>query len=260
MWSTDALSRGKRYPVQLGRAERQIDLWGNVRPIPRDEQGRGLVELTAMPTLIPHVERWLIDFRTSLSLKPGRVEPGVDLVRHTLEMSYAGDRPIAGEITLELPPLWRAAPRRFGFRLMPHRPSSQTIEIRYPHYEPAGAKEIVARVSLENETYPIEVPLAVEIALSDVQVWSSAVVEDGELVLRHVVTNRSAQVLSFRGSATVPGRERQHRPIPNLFPGDTQVVVYRFPGGTKLIGRTAHLLLREINDGPRLHNLRLVVP
>ncbi len=260
MWDAEASLRGARYAAQLGQASKQVDLWGNVRPLIRDEQGRQIVELTAMPTLVPDVERWLVDFRTSLSLSPTRIEPGVDLVRHTVTMSYAGDRPVSGGMQLELPPSWQVSPRRFGFSVMPGRPWNQTVEIRYPHNEPAGRKELVARISLENDAYQLEVPLSVEIALSDLEVWGSAVVQEGHLILRQVVTNRSNQVLSFRGSATAPGRERQYRPISNLHPGDTQVVEYRVSSGTELIGRTVHLLLREVNDGPRVHNLQLVVP
>ncbi len=64
----------------------------------------------------------------------------------------------------------------------------------------------------------------------------------------------------MRGTANVPGRERQYRPFANLRPGDTQTVVYRFPGAATLRGTTVRLAVRELNDGPRIHTLELVVP
>ena len=96
--------------------------------------------------------------------------------------------------------------------------------------------------------------------MSDVEVTGAAVVERGDLILRHVIRNRSSNVLSFRSTAAAPGRERQYRPITNLVPGDAQTVVYRFHNGSELIGRHIYLALRELNDGPRQHNLQLVVP
>ena len=143
---------------------------------------------------------------------------------------------------------------------MPQRIGSYPLKVRYAHNEPAGKGLIRAKIRLEEEAYYLEVPLTVEIGLEDLEVWGWAVVEGNDLVLRHVVTNRSSDVLSFRASAVVPGHERQYRPISNILPGDTQSVRYRFAGGRKLIGRNARLVLREINDGPRIHNLELTVP
>ena len=96
--------------------------------------------------------------------------------------------------------------------------------------------------------------------VSDLDVWGMAVVDGDDLILKHVVTNRSSSILDFRGSASVPGRERQYRPISNLLPGETQTVEYRFSRGPELIGRSARLVLREINDGPRIHTLETIIP
>lgn len=260
MWDPHAPPEGRRYTIQLGRAVRQLDLWGRSTSLERDEQGRHSVRLSALPVFVPGVERWLIDFRTSLALKPSHIESGVELLRPSVEMAYRGDRAVAGQIYLEAPESWQISPRTFGFSLMPQRVGSHKIELRYPHNEPAGQKAILAKVTLSSESYYLEVPLMVDVGVSDLDVWGVAVVEGSELLLRHVVTNRSSSVLSFRGSANVPGRERQHRPISNLLPGDTQTVEYRFDRGASLIGRDARLVLREVNDGPRTHNLQLRIP
>ena len=73
-------------------------------------------------------------------------------------------------------------------------------------------------------------------------------------------TNRSKKPLHFRGAASVPGSERQYRPFVNLQPGETQTVEYHFSNGAGLAGSTVRLALREVADGPRVHNLELTVP
>lgn len=218
------------------------------------------MRLSSMPVFIPDVERWLIDFRTSLALKPVRVESGAELVQSRVEMAYRGERPVSGVVRLDVPQSWEVSPRTFSFSLMPQRVESHKVEIRFPHNEPAGQKEIVAKVTLSGQSYYLEIPLFLEVGVKDLDVSGLAVVEGTELLLRHVVTNRSAEVLSFRGSANVPGRKRQHRPISNLSPGETQIVEYRFARGDTLIGRNARLVLREVNDGPRTHSLELLIP
>ena len=260
LWDSQAPPSGTQYAIQLGRADRQIDLWGHLTPLERDDSGRQIVRLTPTPVLIPGVERWLIDLRTSFALTPGHVESGTELMRHRVEMTHGGEGPVSGHVVLDPPDSWEVSPRHFSFSLMSQRASSHTVDVRYPHSEPVGENVIVAKITLSDGAYYLEVPLPVEIGVKDLEVWGQAVVARNELLLREVITNGSTEVLSFRGSASVPGHERQYRPISNLRPGDTQTIEYRFSDVDALIGRNARLVLREIDDGPRIHNLELRIP
>ncbi|MCH7884944.1 MAG: hypothetical protein IIC01_06780 [Planctomycetes bacterium] len=143
---------------------------------------------------------------------------------------------------------------------MQRRTERLMFQARIPHNEPVGLKIILAKVTLDETGYYLEIPLEIEVGLSDVEVFGLALVESQKLLLRQTVTNRSADVLSFRATANVPGRQRQYRPIPNLAPGETQTVEYRFSNARDLIGRHVQLSLRELNDGPRVHSLELRVP
>jgi hypothetical protein len=260
LWDPAAPPGGSRYAIQLGQADRQIDLWGVPTSLARDDTGRQIVHLSSMPVLIPNVARWLIDFRTSFALRPDHVECGTEQMQHRVEMASGRDRVMAGRIVFEVPEAWDISPRVFSFSVAPPDPGSYPVEIRYPHSEPAGEKTILARITLTGERYYEELPLPIDVGVSDLDAWGLAVVEQDDLVLRHVVTNRSSDVLNLRSSANVPGRERQYRPISNLRPGDTQTVDYHFNSGRALIGRSIRLVLREMNDGPRVHTLELSVP
>ena len=260
LWDTSAPPEGRIHAIQLGKADRQIDAWGVDAVLPRDERGRQLVRVSPMPTFVPGVERWLIDFRASITIDPAQVEAGQELVTHSIQMAYRGDHAVTGRAIIDGPKSWEISPTQFSFSALPQRVRKQAIEMRYPHNEPAGRKTVTAKIDLEGGGYYLEVPLTIEIGVTDIEVWGSAVVDRDTLVLRHVVTNRSPRSLSFRGSAMVPGHERQYRPIADLRPGDTQTVQYRFSGGQAMIGRTARLTLREVNDGPRVHNLDVTVP
>jgi hypothetical protein len=216
--------------------------------------------LSALPVFIDGVERWLIDLTTSVTLQPDHIESGTDVVGQTLEIAYRGSRSLSGSVRLEGPASVELSPRHFTVNLTPDRTESLAFTARYPHNEPAGRKRFLVHITFDQESYELEVPLSAELGLSDVHVWGMAVADGADLVLRHVVSNRAAKVVNFRGSAAVPGRERQYRPFTHLRPGDTQSVEYRFAGGAGLVGRTVLLGLREMNDGPRVHALELVVP
>jgi len=260
LWDLSAPKAGRSFAFQLGRAGRVIDLWGNVQALSRDEQGRQVIELSAMPVLVDGVERWLTEFVSSIALTPERVESGRELVTHEVRLDYSGTKPISGEVRLEAPEDWSISPRTFSFHVSSQRAFVQEVQIRYSHRELAGRKGIAAHVALSGEGYSLEIPLHVEIGLSDMEVSGLGLMEGEDVLLRHTITNRSSQTLSFRGSADVPERERQYRPISELHPGDTQVVEYRFKGARALSGKEARLMLKELGDGPRIHNLRVVIP
>jgi hypothetical protein len=260
IWDDGSPPEGRDFAMQLGQASRQVDLWGQSTPLSRDDAGRQVVRLSDLPIFVDGVEPWLIDLMTSIAIDPPRVESGTELMRQSLAIGYRGSQPVSGQGMLVPPDGVELSPRTFAFTARPNQPQRIPFEVRYAHNAPAGRKDFVARITLMQPPYYLEVPLSVDLGLSDVEVTGTAVVERGDLILRHVIHNHSSNVLSFRSTAAAPGRERQYRPITNLVPGDTQTVVYRFHNGTELIGRRVYLALRELNDGPRQHNLELVVP
>ncbi|MFQ5591047.1 MAG: hypothetical protein ACE5HE_07795 [Phycisphaerae bacterium] len=260
LWDVNAPEEGSRLTIQLGEAERQIDLWGRVTPLTRDARGRQIVTLSAMPVLVDGVDRSLIDLRTAVSMSPDKVESGTELVRHTLEMANRGTGALSGGAELDGPDGWDITPRTITFNMMPQQTARQEIEVHYPHNEPAGSHIILVKITLAEGPYYLEVPLPILLGLKEIDVWGMATIEGSDLVLRHVVTNKSNELLHFRGAADVPGRERQYRPVSGLRPGDTQTVLYRFADGAHLSGTKVRLGLREINDGQRTHALELVVP
>lgn len=260
VWDASAPPEGRTHVTQLGRADQSTDLWGRVRPVPRDELGQHRLHLSAMPIVIDNVDRWLLTFRNAVRFEPRHVESGLEVVSHTLTMRHTGSFPLGGQVELMAPKGWELSPSGFRFTLAPDQETRLNLAIRYPPGEPAGWKQIAARFSLQNDAYHLEVPLTVEIGLTDVEVDGAAVFDGKDLVLRHAVTNHSAALLNFRSSAQVPSHERQYRPMNNLLPGETQTVEYRFVDAAGLSGSRVRLGLRPLSDGRRVHNLELLVP
>lgn len=260
MWNPIAPAGGREYAIQLGKADRQVDLWGRSSTLTRDVDGRQLVHLSSLPVFIPNVEKWLVDFRTSLSIRPQHIESGTEVSDLKIELTHRGRTPISGELTLKAPASWKITPRESSFSLMPQRTEHLSFRATYPHNEVAETKRLVAQVRLISGSYYLEVPLAIEFGLKDIEVSGMIVTEKSDLILRQTVTNHTGETLHFRGFVQAPGRQRQYRPLDNLRPGDTQTVQYRFSNAADLTGSTVRLGLREVNDGSRTHAMELVVP
>jgi len=260
LWDRSAPPEGRVHAVQLGAATQQIDLWGQSSLIEKDAKGRHLLRLTPMPILVPGVERWLLEFQMAVRLEPQRVDFGASDTEHQLLLANHSSTAISGEVRLIASDSWTLEPTHFSVSLAATRSETRSVQVVFPHTEPAGTKRITAQMTISPGAYYMEVPLTFELGLADLDVWAVPVIEGADLVLRHMVTNRSNEILHLRGSASAPGRSRQYKPFTNLRPGDTATAEYRISGGAALSGRTVRLMLREVGDGSRMHNLEVRVP
>jgi len=260
LWDDTAPPEGRTHVLQLGAADRQIDLWGRATPLERAADGRQEVRLSPVPVYVDGVEQWLVAFLTNLRLDPSKVEFRIGTHPHAIVLAAPVREAVSGTVELRAPEDWDVSPRKFTFAMPPGGALRKEINIRYAHNESAGTKTILADIYFDSEPrYHVEVPLQVEIGLKDVEVWGYASKRGDRLIVRHGVLNRTDQAISFRGFLAAPGRTRQYRVFNGMYPGRTLVVEYAFDNASELSGRTLRLGLREVG-GRRAHNIELVAP
>ncbi|MFQ5462173.1 MAG: hypothetical protein ACE5E5_06045 [Phycisphaerae bacterium] len=260
LWDPNADHAGRTYPIQVGAATEQVDAWGVSTPLVRGEDGRHQVRLYPTPVFIEGVENWLVDLWASVRLEPNELATGTELAAHTIEIPYKGSRALSGTLALVGPESWEITGSRTSLQLSPQRVTQIPVSIRYPHNVAAGERLLTAQLQLARPPYFLEIPLTLRLGLLDVDVLAMASRKSGDIILTHTVTNRSAKMIDLRSTANVPGRERQYRPLTNVAPGDSQTVEFRFSRADALAGKTVNLSLRDVNDGPRVHNLQLIIP
>lgn len=260
LWDDTAPPEGRTHVLQLGAADRQIDLWGRATPLERAEDGRQEVRLSPVPVYVDGVEQWLVAFLTNLKLEPAKVEFRIGYHQHAIVLAAPVREAVSGEVHLRTPDDWEVSPAKFSFALPPGGTLRKEIRIRYAQNESAGVKTILADIDFDSEPrYHLEIPLQVEIGLKDIEVWGYASKRGNRLIVRHGVLNRTDRAISFRGFIAAPGRTRQYRVFNGMYPGRTLVVEYAFDNALELSGRTLRLGLREVG-GRRAHNIELIAP
>ena len=260
IWDQRAPPGGRMWDVQLGSATQVMDLWGRATPLQRTADGLHRLTLTSAPVFVDGIEPWVLAFQRRLKLLPETVTFSLATHQHSMRAVNTSRSVLVGRLSLDVPETWEVRPRHVDFNIPAGGEWSFPVELRYSHNEPGGAKLLHADVRLSGSGgYRMRVPLQFELGIEDVDVWGQAMVSGDRLIVRHGVRNRSSEALSFRAYATAPGHDRQHRVIIGLGSGETAEREYRFDKPDGLLGRTVRVSLREVN-GPRIHNLQLVVP
>ncbi|MGB0714558.1 MAG: hypothetical protein ACPGXK_01690 [Phycisphaerae bacterium] len=260
LWDENAPLEGHYRPIQLGQADEYTDMWGRSRSIPKLNDGRHVLKLSPMPLIVEGVERWLVDLRDSFRLEPEFVMTGTELEQFDLMVRYQGEQQLSGIIALDGPEDWEFNRQEQPIQMTPQRVERKEFEVQFPHNAIAQRATFRARLKLTRPQYYFDLPLRVSLGLADVAVAASSFYEGDDVILSHTVTNRSDEVLDLRSTAIVPGKERKYRPFTNLRPGETQTVEYRFRADSLRTGQRVRLAIRELNDGPRTHNIEVTVP
>ena len=259
MWDEQAPAAGRVYELQLGSARRAFDMWGRSIPLEPCDDGRHRIVLNHEPVYVPGVERWLVSFRSLLSVTPDKLESSIALHDMSLTIANPHHVPLEGRIRIEAPAAWDVSPRTFSFALAPQERTIKGFQAQIGRDETAGLKIVNVHVDVSAErSYTLVVPLAVTIDTGELEAWGLAYIANGRLTVRHGVANRSGEALHLRAHAIAPGRARQSRTVAELVPGRSTTLEYQFTGAESLRGRTLRLQLRELN-GPRIHNLDVPV-
>ena len=260
MWDDAATEDGTIHHIQLGGATHQVDLWGRSELLARDEEGRHKVRVGSLPIFINGIESWLTTLIAQITILPAQMDFSVGHHQHRIRLTNTGRETLSGVLRLLGPDRWEIDPHLFAVSVPSGESAEFPIEIRFGSNESAGTKRLTAQILLDQPTdLYLEQTLTLGLELENIDVWAYAIMEGDRLVLRHGLTNRTEQSLSFRAYATAPGRGRQTRVIAKLAPGRSVSNEYHFPNAFALRSRTVRLSLREVG-GPRIHNLDVRVP
>ena len=271
LWDDRADARlpaaGGELSMNLGRAARQVDLWGNAAPLAQGDDdrllGRAAVRVGAVPTLVVGVDAELTRLRALVRLDRPTLESSFE--PHTRRLSFANVFPhaLAGRIELRGPEGWEVSFGGAGnrFSLAPGERFDRSFEVRFPYNSYAGEKvidaELTVRDASDGRERTIRVPLTVRLGLEDTSLRTSTWTEGRDVVVEQTIRNEGDATASWTAFVLFPDRPRQERLVIDLGPGQTLVRTFRFADAAPLLkaGEATEIRsgLREL-EGMRILN------
>jgi hypothetical protein len=248
--------------LALGKAPAKVDLWGNATPLAVNK-GVATVNVSSTPLFLSNIDAHLVELRASFALETSKFPAGAGTVQTVVHLHNPYTTALVGNLHLVPPPGWTFDPPSVQLNLAPNGQLSAPVTVTYPYNEPAGAKQIGARLTsdaLESEPIALSFQAAVTSELVDVECY--ALLEaDGKLVLQQMITNISSQPIDAQAYALVPGQARQQRYVLDLKPGESTIKRFAFtlPGDpAAYVGKAASVGLRQ-NDGKTLYTKSVTI-
>jgi hypothetical protein len=248
----DRSSREAKVDLYLGQKVAGFDLRG--RPVHVEGTETQTISIGQEPIVITGVDARLAELRSRFTIVPRQVASGMRRHVQTVTLVNPYGEPMNGTIRLRGPQGWDLTPSRLTFSLQPGKTMQGKVEIHIPYNEPIGSKTIQADLSVDTRRmHQISIPVTLDLQLPGVETYAFCDATPDEVVIRHVLTNRTEEELSFVGSVLLPTAARQERLFLHVRPGQTMVKEYVIPRPEVAGQSQLRLSLREIN-GSRLLN------
>jgi hypothetical protein len=248
----DATQPEAKVSLSLGPTIAAIDLRG--RNVHVDNGQVQTVTLGREPILISGVDARLAKLRSQFRIEPRQIASGLRKHQETVTLLNPYSESMNGTIRLRGPEGWEIRPSRVAFSLQPGQTLQAKVEIRIPYNEPVGPKTIQADLSIDaRRMSQLTIPAILDLELPGIETYAFADTTGQEVVIRHVLTNRTLEELSFVGSVMLPKMTRQERLFLHVRPGQTLIKEYVIPRDQITGQPQLRLSLREIN-GARLLN------
>ncbi len=259
MWDDHAPISGTDHRLDVSGATRITDLWGNVEALDSNVR-QPTIRLSPVPVFVDSAETWLVQFRQNLRFDPELLPSEYTFHEQQVQIYNPRSEPISGMVRLKPPPGWQIRPTQFAFAIQPQETFTRPVRMQSSPREPAGRKRIEAEVVIDaSRVYEFSTYLPLKLDLADMDVWLEMVVKGEGVVVRHGVTNRSEETVTFRSYADAPGRKRRSLNMVGLQPGQTMVKSHYFDRAGELSGQVIRVGLQQVK-GPRSHNLTVTVP
>jgi len=245
--------------LYFGPHARVTDVWGRPQPLGQDPRsGRQRVRVGPVPVLVhdclEEIIRWRMAVRFERGVLPSARGEQLDALLGT--NTFQG---VDGHVEVEFPREWDVSPRN-GWKIN----LAAGEAIRLPMVVTLPSEASLGRVNLwvhftinADHRYRFRVRRPYQIGLGDVTIdVQERFLANGDMEILQVITNniQPPEVLNFRCSLFVLGRQRQIVKVTKLAAGQSQKI-FTVREAQALMGRDVWLRAEEI-DGPRILNLR----
>lgn len=243
--------------MYLGEEARQLDLWGNQRPI-QEENGQQVIPVGPLPTFISQVNAAVLRTQISVQMENTKLASLFGKPQaNSLTLKNHFPQSIRGSVRILTPEAWRVTPRDMTFKLAAGETMYQQFEITLQTNAATGRQRVRLDFDISSDRrYQFSVYRQLEVGLSDIYGEAfTRLNERGDLEVEQRLTNETDEVVSFKCYLYAPGRKRMLIHVEDHGRG-VDVKTFRLYKGEELIGKDIFLRAEEI-DGPRILNYKV---
>lgn len=234
-----------------------LDLWGKETELEsREVHGFTVQSIPAgpEPRLITGINGQLMRWYMSFDFETPRLQSWSGREQNVaFKVANAFNKGVTGQVTLHAPTLWDASPSPIPFRLPAGQQRSINFNMVLKNDADSGQQPV--RVDFElrgDKLYRFSLFRTLTVGLDDVLVEHETRMIDGKLQVSVHVTNSTGRPVNFQCVLFAPARRREQQSLMNLGP-DRTTLVFQFPQGEELLGKSLQLRLEEIG-GSRVLN------
>ena len=195
--------RPQRETLQLGPSARQVDVWGNARPLRSSEQdGMTLQEadIDDLPSFFITADLELVRWSMAVRFEPAVLD-SVFGQEQTVVCRFANTFPVGvtGSVTLQAPDVWEFDSRRLPFKLAEGEQNSQPFRILLGANASSGRQPVRLDFAVAaDREHRFSVYRDLNVGLDDVRVELQSHLDDhGNLLVEQQLINESNRAVSF---------------------------------------------------------------
>lgn len=234
------------------------DMWGGVIRVQDNDKGQQIIPVGPLPIFITGCSEKIAKWRMAVRFEKGKLPSSTDFHPESILGSNTFDSGVGGSLSIHTPRDWEVEPRAFELGFFKGEQFRLPTYIKLPSGASIGKQFVRLDFTIDDDQrYKFSVYRDYQIGVGDVMIRVNVTPgTDGKtLRVEQVIVNNTQppELLDFRCSLEIPGRQRQEKSITKLGSGQEAKRTYIIERPSQLREKKFKLKAEQA-DGRRVLN------
>lgn len=242
----------------LGDDVELVTMWGGKKEVPRDQEGRQIIEVGPFPIILANCNDAVARWRLALKFERGKLPSSTEYHSEAIIGKNTFPYGLGGTITFSPPRDWEVDPRQFQIGLAKGDDFRFPMYIKLPASTSLGKKLLPLEFNLDDGEMKFRVYRDYEIGIGDVRLRVNVIPgkEPNQLIVEQYISNHTnpPELLDFRCSMDARGKKRQYKFVTKLSADGQEVRKSYIVNNANELSEKVFKIRAEQVDGRRVLN------